>query len=309
MTHRRLALFLLALVAGLQTSCLQEPVIPQADFLKAMNAVVLAPQLTCDELKHYFGVPYVPTVDNPGALGVDYEEAFVPTVDGQMLRVWYIPAATDRGTIVLSMGAVGNMSCFLFVAQLLRFDGWSVVLYEYQGFGGSTGKPNVTTLYTDLEAVMDWTLARTGRAQLTLMGVSIGTIPAVAHAAERPELVNALILDAPIALDHEVDRFALLLGGDPAPYLAQLDDRLQLTKELPKVHQPLLAFTYGQDEYATSRQFFAGMVTTCPCAWTIVRFEALPHARGPYLATAKYFYAADQFLAGVWSGGAPTTQP
>jgi hypothetical protein len=194
------------------------------------------------------------------------------------------------------------MACFLFVAQLLRFDGWSVVLYEYQGFGGSTGTPNITGLYTDLEAVMDWTLARTGLPQVTLMGVSIGTVPAVAHAANRPDLVNALILDAPIALEHEVERFEFLLGGDPAPYLALLDARLLMTKELPRVTQPLLAFTYGQDEYLTSRVYFADMATTCPCAWTIVRFEELPHARAPYLATAKYFYAVDQFLASVWEG-------
>ena len=36
--------------------------------------------------------------------------------------------------------------------------------------------------------------------QVTLMGVSVGTMPAVAQAAARPEDVNTLVLDGLISL-------------------------------------------------------------------------------------------------------------
>ena len=67
---------------------------------------------------------------------------------------------------------------------------------------------------TELEAVLDWTLEYTGREQVTLMGVSLGSIPSVSHAVLRPDDVNAVILDGVISLRIEAERFAYLLAND-----------------------------------------------------------------------------------------------
>ena len=66
MTYRRMALALLALTLCLQSSCVQSPFISQGEFVGAISAAILTPSLTCDQLKNFFGVPYIPTVEDPG---------------------------------------------------------------------------------------------------------------------------------------------------------------------------------------------------------------------------------------------------
>ncbi|MBN2446625.1 MAG: alpha/beta hydrolase [Phycisphaerae bacterium] len=272
------------------------------EFVEFASEIALAPDSTCEELKVVYGVPHLPTVDNPGEVNIRYEEHYVTTGNGAQLRVWYVPADADRGTIVFSNGAVANMSCFLLETYMLRYDGWSVVMYDYEGFGGSTGDASLATLYVDLEAVLDWTLEYTGREQVTLMGVSLGSIPSVSHAALRPDDVNAVILDGVISLRIEAERFAYLLANDAERYIRLFDTTLLLDDQISGVTQPMLVYTYGKDEYATSAHV-PELVADCPGDVKIVDYPNLPHARGPYLETATYFHELEEFLTSIWSKG------
>ncbi len=276
------------------------PIVPMDEFVNMASELALLPEATCEELKVSFGVPHLQTVDVPSEAGIAYEEVMLENISGELIRVWYIPSTLDRGTVILSNGAVGNMACFLYVTHMLRADGWSVVMYDFQGFGGSTGQPSLLSLYGDLDVVLDWTLARTGREQVTLMGVSIGTIPSVAHAVSRPDDVNAIVLDGPISLTVEVAAFAALLGGDISPYMALLGDEALFQAQFPRVRQPTFVFLYGLDEFATA-EVFEEITADLPPPMEIIKFPHLPHARGPYLETATYFYQLDRFLASVWS--------
>ena len=263
------------------------PTIPEDDFLEVASEFALAPEQSFDQLKIVFGMPFVPTVDNPGEINLAFEEELVRTADGELLRVWYIPRQDARGTLVFSNGAVGDISCYLLIALLLRGNGYSVVLYDYRGFRGSTGTADLTAVGTDLDAVLDWTLARTGESSVTLMGVSVGTIPTVAAAASRPDDVNAIVLDGAISLRHEIKRFAALLDGPPEDYVAQFDDSLLLDEQIGAVTQPMLVFTYGLDEYATSA-VVPRITAQTRAALTVYDFPTLAHARGPYLRTEEY---------------------
>ena len=132
------------------------------------------------------------------------------------------------------------------------------------------------------------------------MGVSIGTVPTVAHAALRPEDVNAVVLDGAISLRIEVERFEWLLAGIIEPFVSQFDSTMMLAEQIRHMEQPTIAFVYGQDEYATSANL-ARLMAQSPATVTIVEFPDLPHARGPYLETATYFYELERFLTSVWS--------
>jgi len=62
-----------------------------------------------------------------------------------------MPVEPAHGTVIVSPGNSGSMACYLLTAQLLTDDGYSVVIYDYEGFGGSSGQASLETLRPDLE--------------------------------------------------------------------------------------------------------------------------------------------------------------
>ena len=292
---RSLALLPLLLVPA---GCI--PLIPPDRFLAVASDFALAPEWTCEELKVVFGVPELSTVRDPAGIDLAYEETYVTTAAGESLRVWYIPAPEERGTILLAYGAVGELPCYLLLAKYLVPNGWSMVMYDFQGFGQSTGDPSLTSLMPDHDAVLEWTLARTGRPQITLLGISIGSVPTVAQAVRRPEVVNAVILDGTISFRSQLERFQVWIGGRVREYLDLLGPALDLETQITQVHQPILAFVYGFDEW-TPPQRIRSILARAAGDVSIHEFPQLPHARGPYLATDTFFAEVEQFLTGAWS--------
>ncbi|MFH1746544.1 MAG: alpha/beta fold hydrolase [Planctomycetota bacterium] len=290
----RFAPLSLVILALLLTGCIPEPA-----FVDLASCIALDPSKTCEWLKVVFGVPELEPVDNPGQADMVYEETQVTTAAGETLRVWYVRSPENRGTIVFSNGGVGEMACYLLITKTLYDEGWSFVMYDYQGFGGSTGRPELDSLYGDLDAVLDWTLANTDAEQVTLMGVSGGSIPSVAHAAAQPEFVNAVILDGVISLRAEIERFSYLCAGRPERYYTLFDDETRLQVQIQQVTQPILAVVYGQDEYATSAHV-PGILALSPAPATILEFPDLPHARGPYHEPDRYFENVKAFLDSIW---------
>jgi uncharacterized protein len=288
--------FLATAALLLLTAC--NPVIPKDEFTSVAADVALAPQLTCDELKVVFGVPELTTVADPSELGLEYEEVRLTTWDNVQLRVWYIPAANERGVLLLANGAVGELPCYLMFARELVPLGWTIVMYDYRGFGASTGSPSLLSLYTDNDLVLDWTLERSGRDTLTVMGVSLGTLPSIAEAVFRPSDVNAVVVDGIVSLRQQVERFWYLVGGLIDEYVALFGDALQIESLLPFVDQPVLGCIYGLDEWtppAEARSLFAPARDV-----EILEYPTLLHARGPYLATESYFERLNAFLTRIW---------
>lgn len=276
------------------------PILPyeKDDLLTALGAILLKPETSCEELRANFGLTYLPVVSTPGELGIPYEETFVP-VDDRFIRLWHLPSPLDRGTVVVSHGSSGGMACYLFVPILLHANGWSVVMYEYAGFGASGGEPSLGTLHRDLEAALDWTLARTGRTQVTLAGISLGSIPSIAVAALRPDEVNALILDSPVVLEEQFERFSPLLAHRPQVFAERLADELRSEKMIVDAPQPILVFM-GDGDLLTPPETVDALLALAPGPVTRVTFPELQHALAPYLGTPWYVLHLETFLRGVW---------
>lgn len=265
-----------------------------------VSELILEPDIGCDALKRGLRVDSLPVVNSPAEVGLEYEELWLPAEDASVLRVWRIPSPSDRGTVLLSMGASGDMSCYLFVTLLLVEHGWSVVMYDYRGFGRSTGNPSLATLVPDARVVFDWTLRRTKRARITLMGLSLGTIPSVALAVERPEAVNGVVLDSPLALGEQFKRLPFLFGGMPDFYSARLPAELRSEELISGLLAPLLVFV-GSADPITPESTVAVLFDRAPEPKELVRFEGLTHAAGPYFATSLYTYHLESFLSSIWS--------
>jgi hypothetical protein len=275
---------------------------------KALDAVLsellLDPSVTCEELRRSFRLEYLDLVANPGEIGLDYDEFFVTVDEETSVRVWDIHTALNRGTVVFSMGAVADLSCYLFTARLLAANGWSVVMYEYRGFGLSTGTPNLDSLDDDLNAVLDWVRARNGGAPVTLMGLSIGTIPTVAVAVQRPQDVNGVILDSPVALGELLQNFNWVLRDQTRTFIELAGPGILSETIIQDLQAPLLLLAGDRDGLTT----FPSVQLLFERAGgpkTLVAFPGVTHARARFDDTGRYTFEVETFLSNIWNQYVP----
>lgn len=88
----------------------------------------------------------------PGQIGLPYEDLHLKTADGISLHGWYIPAEQPRGTVLFLHGNAGNISHRLDSVQMFSRLGYSMLIFDYRGYGNSDGKPTEEGTYRDAEA-------------------------------------------------------------------------------------------------------------------------------------------------------------
>jgi len=115
---------------------------------------------------------------DPGDAGLDFEEIRLP-VAGYETHGWYVPLENHRGVVLFSHGNAGNLSGRLESIGLLRSFGFSVLAYDYGGYGYSTGKPTEKRCYADIRAMWDYlvTVKQIPEEKIVLFGRSLGAAP------------------------------------------------------------------------------------------------------------------------------------
>lgn len=78
----------------------------------------------------------------PEQFELPYQQNWLPTVDGYFLNSWYFvpPEGIERQpvTVVISYGDAGNMGYTLAYSYALMQQGYTVLTYDYRGFGDSS---------------------------------------------------------------------------------------------------------------------------------------------------------------------------
>ncbi len=124
--------------------------------------------------------------ESPAARGLDYDTLAIPTEDGERLHGWWVRATATRvGSILLCHGNGGNIGGRVFHAQLLCDAGFDVLLFDYRGYGRSTGRPNEQGTITDGRAARRALIDAAGEEPV-ILGESLGGGVAVALALEHP---------------------------------------------------------------------------------------------------------------------------
>ncbi len=115
------------------------------------------------------------TTQTPESLHWPYEEVWFD-VSGGRTHGWWLPLENARGAVLFSHGSGKNISHYLDDAQYFRDNGFSVLLYDYGGYGESTGNPSEDRCYTDIRAMwkyMTQTL-KIPENHIVLAGCSMG---------------------------------------------------------------------------------------------------------------------------------------
>lgn len=142
---------------------------------------------------------YFPTsrwMTTPADLGLEAEDVFLTPEPGVRLHGWFFPHSKPLATLLFCHGNAGNASHRLEnVVELLQ-TGFQVLLFDYRGYGHSSGRPSEQGLYRDAAAAWAYLVERadTAGAPRVIFGRSLGGAVAI-DLATRAQ-ADALIVES-----------------------------------------------------------------------------------------------------------------
>lgn len=127
---------------------------------------------------------------NPGQAGLAYEDVAIETDDGERLHGWWVPAPAGRAVahVLLCHGNAGNVGDRVVHAGHLCAAGLDVLLFDYRGYGRSSGRPSERGTYRDAHAARSHLLARPDihPDRVVYLGESLGGAVALELALAHP---------------------------------------------------------------------------------------------------------------------------
>jgi fermentation-respiration switch protein FrsA (DUF1100 family) len=190
------------------------------------------------------------------------EEVSFETGDGLRLNGWFLPSAAagierspggpDGGptapatgwpAVLVFNGNAGNRSMRVPLARALSGAGWSVLLFDYRGYGGNPGSPTETGLMADARAAREYLARRSDvdPARIAYFGESLGAAVAIGLAVETPPV--AIILRSPFT--SLADVAAIHYPFLPARLL--LADRYPSIERIGRIRVPKLFLAGDRD--------------------------------------------------------------
>ena len=197
-------------------------------------------------------------VATPSQIGLPYEDIHLQTSDGVSLHGWYIPAPQPRGTVLFLHGNAGNISHRLESVQMFHRLGYSTLIFDYRGYGNSSGVPTEQGTYRDAEAAWRYLTEQrhTPSCRIVLFGESLGGAVAAWLAARQKPAALVIASGFTSVPDLGQQLYPFL----PVRWLARIryDTRENLrTVEAPVLiaHSPeddIIPFEHGRALYAAA---------------------------------------------------------
>jgi len=144
--------------------------------------------------------PGPPPATTPASANLEHRELLVDTPDGARLHAWLIQPrdnATPRGVVLLSHGNGGSIDLRLGHAEVFADMGLATLLYDYRGYGASTGRTDEEGTYVDAVTLHDHLTRVEGFEPLRIVafGESLGGAVAI-ELARRREVAAVVVEDS-----------------------------------------------------------------------------------------------------------------
>jgi len=196
------------------------------------------------KLIYYPGVPGRTLEATPAVIGMDYEELTLSTADGEQLHAWFIPHPQARATLLFAHGNAGNISHRLDSIQVFHDLGLNVLIFDYRGYGRSTGKPGENGTYRDADAAWAYLTETRGidPGRIILFGRSLGAA-VIADLATRTVPAGVILESAFLSVP---DMAATIYPWLPVRWLASY--RYDNGDKVTRITQPLLIIHSRGDE-------------------------------------------------------------
>jgi uncharacterized protein len=121
----------------------------------------------------------------PSQIGLGFEDVRITTADRVDLHGWYVAAPVGAPAVLLCHGNAGNIAHRLDWLEIFCSMGFAMLLFDYRGFGRSSGTPTEQGTYLDAQAAWDFLMNTKGLSprSIVIVGESLGG-PIAAHLAK-----------------------------------------------------------------------------------------------------------------------------
>ncbi len=196
-----------------------------------------------------------------------------------------------RHTLLYSHGNGEDLETILPLLQKYFRRGFSVMAYEYPGYGRSPGKSNENSVTASIDAAYRYLTAKGHAAPMDIVvyGRSMGSGPSVDLAARKP--IAGLILEGGY-----ISAFRVITRLPVLPW-----DKFANERKLPSVRCPVFVMQAANDDlvgYWHGPRLFAA-ATEPKSYW---RVEGAGHNDLIAVSGEKYWRKLDEFVAGLPAG-------
>lgn len=240
---------------------------------------------------------FYPRADQPGNSRLpNVHDATIPA-DGAEIGCRLYVRRPDSSLLVMFHGNGEIASDYDGLATLYNEAGVSLLVVDYRGYGWSTGKPLISTLLPDADAVLNGiprVLAGAGVQTDTwlIKGRSLGSVPAVHLAQQHPDRWRGLILESALADLPSVYRRL----GQAAEALTGVELPFKNAEKMRDVHLPLLVI-HGENDTLLPPENGQRLYDAAPTEnKTIHRIPNAGHNDLLFVAGQNYFNILGDFV-------------
>lgn len=169
--------------------------------MRAQGTLFIIILLALGGCTNLFFQPMKKMVRTPADLKLNYEDIYFSSKDGTKLHGWLLPAEGKAfGTILLLHGNAENISTHIGSVYWLPPRGFNVFLFDYRGYGQSSGGTDLQGTLQDIEAALRWLQNKPGidATRIVVLGQSLGGAMGTYVFANigQTKNIRALILDS-----------------------------------------------------------------------------------------------------------------
>ncbi len=195
----------------------------------------------------------------PAAIGLRFDALTLTTDDGETLDAWHVPAQagkTAHGLILIFHGNAGNIGHRLDYLRMFHELGYASLIFDYRGYGRSSGQPSEDGTYRDAAAAWRHGTQALGYppARIALFGESLGgAVAAQLAAVQRPA---ALVMAS--TFTSVPDLGSQIYPWLPVRLLARI--RYDTRERMASITSPVLVIHSRSDDiipFAHGEQLFA----------------------------------------------------
>ena len=216
------------------------------------------------------------------------EILLIPRGGGGVIAAVHLRNPRARYTVLFSHGNGEHLGHDLPFLRQMRDAGFSVLAYDYSGYGLSTGRPSERAAYGDIDAAYAYLTGDAGvpAERIIAHGRSLGGAVAADLASRRP--VAGLVLESTFTTIFRVVRSYPLV-----PF-----DRFRTVDKLPRVQAPVLVI-HGTDDGVVAFAHGRRLYDLAPAPKGRLWVDGAGHNDLQWVAGERYWDALRQFAGSL----------
>lgn len=260
-----------------------------------LAAALLAVNLIIVPLYEY-EMLFAPSLGNgktPQSIKLAYTDVFIDVTSASKIHGWFVENKKASKVILVFHGKGGDMSERINLIEKLYSLPAAVFIFDYEGYGQSSGSPSEDSFYQDALAAYDFliTQKKFKSSQIIILGSSLGAGPALYLAQHKK--AGGVVLQKAFTSVADLAKLKCLFFQRPYLWLRSKFNNLQ---RMDRINAPLLII-HSRTDNVVPYEMAEKLFNKAKEPKTLVALEGLKH--DDLIATPEYLIAIRNFLLGL----------